>query len=81
MRKVKINKIYKHFMGNYYIVTDIAIDCETLEKVIVYKSLYDDKTWVRKYIDFVSLVDKDKYKDVKQKYRFEEVNFNSIDFK
>ncbi len=32
MRQVKINGVYKHFKGNYYIVVDIARDTETLEE-------------------------------------------------
>ena len=72
MRKVKIKGCYKHFKGKLYIVEDIAKDCETLEDIVVYRALYDDKQlWVRKYSDFVSEVDHKKYPDVKQKWRFE----------
>ena len=74
MRKVKIKGIYKHFKGKMYMVEDIAKDCETLEDVVVYRALYDNKQlWVRKYNDFISEVDHNKYPDVKQKYRFEEI--------
>ena len=79
MREVKIKGIYRHFKGNYYIVEDVAIDSDTIEKVVIYRALYDDnKLWVRKSDDFLSKVDKNKYSDVKQEYRFEEVNLKEM---
>ena len=32
MREIKIHGIYKHFKGDYYLVEEIAKDCETLEE-------------------------------------------------
>ena len=79
MRKVKIKGYYKHFKGKIYMVEDIAKDCETLEDIVVYRALYDNKQlWVRKYSDFISEVDHNKYPDVKQKYRFEELRKEDI---
>ena len=79
MRKVKIKGYYKHFKGKIYMVEDIAKDCETLEDIVVYRALYDNKQlWVRKYNDFISEVDHNKYPDVKQKYRFEELRKEDI---
>ena len=79
MRKVKIKGYYKHFKGKMYMVEDIAKDCETLEDIVVYRALYGDKQlWVRKYSDFISEVDHNKYPDVKQKYRFEELRKEDI---
>lgn len=70
--EIKVKGIYKYFKGKYYIVEDIAIDSETLEKVVVYRSLYDDnKLYVRAYDMFISKVDKVKYPKVEQEYRFE----------
>lgn len=75
IRDVKVNKIYKHFKGNYYIVLDIAKDSESGEDVVVYRALYDDnKLWVRNKEMFLSEVDNIKYPDIKQKYRFEEID-------
>lgn len=75
MREIIIGKIYKHFKGNLYIVLDIVNDSESDDKVVIYESLYGDGLkWARSYNSFISLVDKDKYPEVKQKYRFEEVN-------
>ena len=74
MREVQIGKKYKHFKNKLYEVILIALDSETLKKVVVYKSLYDDKIYTRDYDNFNSLVDKEKYPSVLQTYRFEEVN-------
>lgn len=35
MRKVQINRVYKHFKGNYYLVVDIATHSETKEQYVV----------------------------------------------
>lgn len=79
MREIKINGIYRHFKGNHYIVVDIANDSETKEKVVVYRQLYGDgELWIRPIDMFLSEVDKEKYPDVEQKYRFELLNIDSI---
>lgn len=72
-RTIDIGKIYKHFKGHVYKVINIAIDSETLKKVVVYQNVDNDEVWVRNYDMFNSLVDKKKYPNVEQKYRFEEV--------
>ena len=78
MRELKINSIYKHFKGDYYLVIDIAYDSETKEKMVVYKRLYEDCSLCVRPLDmFLSEVDKKKYPNVKQKYRFEEVELES----
>lgn len=65
------NRIYKHFKGDYYIIEDIAIHSETKEKMVLYRSLYEDgKLYVRPYDMFISKVDKVKYPNVEQEYRF-----------
>jgi len=80
MREVLVGKKYRHFKGNLYEVLCIAYDSESnnddvLRKLVVYKALYGDgKVWVRDYDMFNSLVDKEKYPEVTQKYRFELVD-------
>ena len=74
MREIKVGNKYRHFKGMEVIVIAIAKDSETLKDMVVYKHLDKDEYWIRSYEMFNSLVDKDKYPDIKQKYRFEEIN-------
>lgn len=70
---ITIGGKYQHFKGNYYKVIAVATHTETHEKFVVYRSLNDNKTWVRPLDMFISKVDREKYPDAKQEYRFEEV--------
>ncbi|MCR5699108.1 MAG: DUF1653 domain-containing protein [Treponemataceae bacterium] len=77
--KVKINRIYRHFKGDLYLVQDIGYDCETGGELVIYRSLYGEgKLWVRPIESFLSEVDRAKYPDVAQKYRFELVDKKSV---
>ena len=84
MRDIKIHGIYKHFKGDYYLVEDIAFDSETKDKMVVYRRLYGDGSlWVRPLEMFLSEVDKNKYPNASQKYRFEliEIDSKALNFK
>ncbi len=67
----KKGDIYRHFKGNLYEIVIIARDSETLEEKVVYKEIEGDAAYVRSLPMFVSLVDKEKYPNVTQEFRFE----------
>lgn len=71
-RKLKIHGIYRHFKGNYYLVEDVAIHSEDLTEYVVYRQLYGEGgLYIRPKDTFLSEIDREKYPNVKQKYRFE----------
>lgn len=71
---VVVGKTYRHFKGKTVTVICIAKDSEDLSLKVVYKHNDSDDYWVRDYDMFSSKVDKDKYPDVLQEYRFEQID-------
>ena len=50
----------------------VARDSETEQPVVIYRRLYaDGGLWIRPLSMFLSRVDREKYPDVQQEYRFE----------
>jgi hypothetical protein len=71
MRGISVGSLYKHFKGGIYRVTDIAIHTETGERLVIYTSMDSRKAYARPFDMFISKVDRDKYPDAAQEYRFE----------
>ena len=66
--------VVRHFKGNEYEILCYALDSETQEELVVYRALYGERgTWVRPKDMFFSKVDRQKYPDADQTYRFEKV--------
>lgn len=74
MRKIEVGKIYRHFKGTYHKFLMIGKCSETLEDMVIYTHEDTGEIWVRPMISFLEKVDKNKYPDVKQEYRFERIS-------
>ena len=81
MRKIEVGRIYRHFKGSTYYIRHIAEHTETGEAMVVYSKIdlesksglgaLKSKVYERPYTMFISKVDKEKYPDATQEYRFE----------
>ena len=71
------DEVWRHFKGNLYLILSVAIHTETKELFVCYRALYGDFGYYVRPLDmFLSEVDREKYPDVEQMYRFERVAFN-----
>lgn len=62
---------YMHFKGHAIKVLEIAKHTETEEMMVVYLHEGTNEVWARPYDMFISKVDKEKYPEVEQEYRFQ----------
>lgn len=70
--RMKPGDVVRHFKGMKYAFLCYAKDSETQEEMVVYRALYGaGETWVRPKEMFFSPVDREKYPDAAQAYRFE----------
>ena len=73
-KRIMPGDIVRHFKGNKYEILCFALDSETQQEMVVYRALYGEGgTWVRPKEMFLSKVDREKYPDAAQEYRFETI--------
>ncbi len=75
-KKPVSGEFYQHFKGKLYQVKMLAKDSGTQREIVVYQALYAPyDCWTQDLEEFMAPVDKEKYPEEMQKYRFRQVVF------
>lgn len=73
-KTVNAGEFYKHFKGQLYQVRALAENSDDNTPMVVYQAMYAPfKIWVRPLSTFLEKLDKKKYPDAAQEYRFERI--------
>lgn len=71
-RKPKKGDLYRHFRGKQYRVLSLAVCAETREEMVVYEAAEGEhRIYVSSLAAFTRAVNKERYPDAEQEYRFE----------
>lgn len=77
-KTVNEGEFYKHFKGQIYQIRALATNSEDNMPMVVYQAMYPPfRIWVRPLSMFVEKLDKEKYPDAVQEYRFEKITFDN----
>lgn len=57
MQEIAIGKTYKHYKGNLYKIIALGKHSETLEDMIIYRSITNGDIWVRPKVMWNQTVD------------------------